>query len=685
MSLGRALLTAATVLLAACPGDPPTPAVTADAVPDAATDTDTAPDLCGAVVCPPSPTPCAANVCDPTTGACLAENVAAGEPCERDADPCTIDTCDGNGFCRFDRFDLTRLSCEPPCNTDADCDDNDACTEDRCDATLGCVSTAVACPQQCLAPEMALNCGDVAPPFMAVERGLTDYPACADVPAMPGSEVVYTFTASDSGWIRVEVEATPVEYARVLVLEGTCAGDACSSAAVVDALGAELVVPVTGGQTYFIVVDSAVGGVLSVASVWLQCSPGETCTDTQDNDFDGLVDCADPDCNEDPSSVCQDLETSCDDGLDNDADGAVDCADASCDGFDGCELVEVSCGDGMDNDGDGQTDCQDVGCIAHASCITTCTSKAVVVGCNESSNAVGTSSASGSQYSCAPGYWPMGDGVVTFTPDVTGMATVTLDTSSPDAVLVLLEGDCDSGTCVGSWPIEPNHFFPVATFPVGAGNTYTLVVDANVTGALPGMGVNLGTVQIDCADGVPSETCETAEDCAKPACVGQLFCELVEVSCDDGQDNDGDGLTDCDDPHCAATASCDVACDLTQVVDIACDETVVDLGAETGVLDVSACTGMQTPGPEVVVRFTAPADTKASLVLSDAVNGATLTVHRDTCATSTCSAWPGALNSATTVTWVAATGQTFYAVVDRTLDVPWSGTSATLYCQPLAP
>jgi hypothetical protein len=76
------------------------------------------------------------------------------------------------------------------------------------------------------------------------------------------------------------------------------------------------------------------------------CQPSETlCADGLDDDCDGLVDCADPDCDADTcgphglvcgASACMcpggTTETTCGDGGDNDCDGALDCDDASCGG-----------------------------------------------------------------------------------------------------------------------------------------------------------------------------------------------------------------------------------------------------------------------------------------------------------------------------------------------------------------
>jgi hypothetical protein len=139
-----------------------------------------------------------------------------------------------------------------------------------------------------------------------------------------------------------------------------------------------------------------------------QCTPepeGEgplpgNCNDALDNDCDGLIDCEDPDCADDPICPPALIEwPMCLDDLDNDNDGLIDCADRTdCDGFtetcgvgvcestgsycdNGTKVVvtctagtptedpEVTCGDGLDNDCDGLTDADDSDCQADCTAI----------------------------------------------------------------------------------------------------------------------------------------------------------------------------------------------------------------------------------------------------------------------------------------------------------------------------
>jgi hypothetical protein len=59
-----------------------------------------------------------------------------------------------------------------------------------------------------------------------------------------------------------------------------------------------------------------------------------------------------------------------------------------------------------------------------------------------------------------------------------------------------------------------------------------------------------------CGDGDP---CTGGDACQAGECVG------AEVCCGDGQDNDGDGLSDCDDSNCAAESVCDGTCPVVPV------------------------------------------------------------------------------------------------------------------------
>lgn len=114
----------------------------------------------------------------------------------------------------------------------------------------------------------------------------------------------------------------------------------------------------------------------------LAVSPGavEHCTDTIDNDCDGLIDCSDADCNDDPDcattgcipEASQEKGKKCSDGVDNDCDDVIDSDDPDCGGdtgdTGGTEGKGQTCSDLIDNDGDGQTDCDDSDCSRNKAC-----------------------------------------------------------------------------------------------------------------------------------------------------------------------------------------------------------------------------------------------------------------------------------------------------------------------------
>jgi hypothetical protein len=100
----------------------------------------------------------------------------------------------------------------------------------------------------------------------------------------------------------------------------------------------------------------------------------EICNDKRDNDGDGFIDCADPDCIGQfggDGGICEQPESTCNDGYDNDGDLLTDCADSDCQipsraGADIC--WEATCNDGIDNDRsisitlEGDIDCADSDC-----------------------------------------------------------------------------------------------------------------------------------------------------------------------------------------------------------------------------------------------------------------------------------------------------------------------------------
>jgi hypothetical protein len=93
----------------------------------------------------------------------------------------------------------------------------------------------------------------------------------------------------------------------------------------------------------------------------------EECADGKDNDCDGLVDCADSDC--ESGRMCTGMEV-CANDIDDDVDGITDCADPDCALAAGCGCVSEieSCDNREDDDCDGEIDCADADCAVSELC-----------------------------------------------------------------------------------------------------------------------------------------------------------------------------------------------------------------------------------------------------------------------------------------------------------------------------
>ena len=90
------------------------------------------------------------------------------------------------------------------------------------------------------------------------------------------------------------------------------------------------------------------------------------CSDGIDNDNDGAVDAADPDCAGSNPGTDGPRSEVCGNGIDDDNNGAIDCADSVCANYHEC-LAEI-CDNGIDDDKDGRNDCTDSDCSTSPLC-----------------------------------------------------------------------------------------------------------------------------------------------------------------------------------------------------------------------------------------------------------------------------------------------------------------------------
>jgi len=212
----------------------------------------------------------------------------------------------------------------------------------------------------------------------------------------------------------------------------------------------------------------------------------QECSDGIDNDADGLIDCDDPDCADDPACVGE----ICDDGLDNDGDTLIDCDDPDCAG-------DPACGDGW---------CEDIPDGACSSCEgdgNQCTRE-----CEGGTGA----------------FCPVNCSLLTLAPFGAFGAPCTDDgftcTTDPGGA------GCDgSGIC----GVRDDSACDDGQFCNGAE-----VCNPAPLSDPPGTGCKPGNDP--CPD--PGAGCDEVAD------------ECTEVNCTDGVDNDGDTLIDAADPDC---------------------------------------------------------------------------------------------------------------------------------------
>jgi len=242
------------------------------------------------------------------------------------------------------------------------------------------------------------------------------------------------------------------------------------------------------------------------------CAPGEICDNGQDDDGNGAVDCEDGACADDPA--CGEI---CDNGADDDGDGDVDCADADC--AEACR--ETVCDDGLDDDGDGVADCADYDCAASCdllACADADLGSALPVELRGSTAGAGDD--------VSPGCAGVGqDRAFLWTPPADGHYVIDTAGSPVDTVLAVFleEGDCAGPELACSDRAGGDQARIAITAAAGA--RLRIVVD----------GPEAGPFVLAIREAPASEA----------------------GLCDDGVDDDGDGLTDCEDDDCATDAACE--------------------------------------------------------------------------------------------------------------------------------
>jgi len=218
----------------------------------------------------------------------------------------------------------------------------------------------------------------------------------------------------------------------------------------------------------------------------------------------------------------------CENGVDDDADGQVDCADpdcsldAACQGPDACEAAgTLTCGAFVsDTTVGGSSTFESYSCLSQS-----------------------TEDGPERGYELA-----MSEGtqvVATLTP--TGVGDLDLFLLPPAGA------GCSPMSCIDASLSEDTQP-ETLSFTVPAGGAYLVVETYNTPSAYTLAVTCAGQPEL-CGNGVDDDG-DGDIDCGDPDCAADPACAGQPELCDNGMDDDGDGAADCGDPDCAAAPNC---------------------------------------------------------------------------------------------------------------------------------
>ncbi len=673
------------------------------------------------VTCDATGDSCTTNLCNPATGECEAGTELNGTPCE-DANLCTeFDYC-ADGTC---------------VGLPLDCDDINACTADSCDPMTGCVNDPIdgSCgdgdpctlDDACVAgvcvgtPDPACVCQNdvecdafedddlcngtlicegnkcVVDPVTVVDCEIEDLGACefANCEPLTGFCIVITVPDgvacddSDACTENDKCVAAECQGAPMNCDDGNlCTTDACD--------------PLMG-CTYTLNTQSCDDGndcTLNDAcdegfctgdpNPECQCETDEACIPFDDGNF----------CNGTLSCVAYKCEVNLDSVVECDTAGDTACLITACQKDTGdCVQVTLANGKACD-DGDACTQvdaclggvcmgsspltcddenpCTDDSCDAAAGCLfvpntdlcddgdpctggDVCTDGVCQPGdedlCPELCSSDWTLTCGGSdawnngwsgstdvvaEYECSPFEYEGPEYTYTWTAPYDAVVTVTLTDEEAETDLMVLDnlGDgCVPGNC-------RDYDFTTVTFDALEGQAFYFVVDGYEEGIFEGEGAF--TISVDC----------------------QPVHELV---CDDGIDDDGDGLTDCDDEEdCLGTEACPLPlCEPDW--DLGCGESdswANYYAGNTNLIDEYTCSNWSYAGPEYTYTFISPVSKTITVTLTDETAATDLMIlggGDGLCDPDECLAF-----GFDSVTFDAEAGALYYFVVDG-----WNGAEGT--------
>jgi hypothetical protein len=514
------------------------------------------------------------------------------------------------------------------CFTDAECEDGDGCTTDRCDMGV-CVSGErdqdedgfVA--SECGGPD----CNDLNPnahpglPEVCADgsdndcNGVLDCfdPVCSMVPdcaCEPSAEICDNVADEDcDGSVDcndADCIGTPACGCGPVDLcengiDDDCDGPTdcddsdCVADPVCQCMGSIELCQNDGDDDCDLLVDCADPDCTGT----FECScqpPGspEQCDDDFDNDCDGLVDCADPACA--ASQACEECTTEeCDNTLDDDCDGFIDCADDACLFSPACSAEPEQCNNDIDDDLDGLVDCDDPDCANNPQCLleqSNCLTAKLIPGpgtyTGDTTGNVGHESGT-----CGGG---AGEAVFYFVLGEPSYVKLDSKLTTFDSVLYVRHGDCEAGAEIACDDDSANFQWAAEIeFPILYPGTYFVFLDGFTVD--PNLGANEGpfTLNVEmianppeiCSGGIDDDG-DHHVDCADSDCSMIGMCMTCNqggpgapehgiAACIDGADDDCDGFTDCADPDCKASPYAVTEC---------CDG---DDDNDNGIVDDFAC------------------------------------------------------------------------------------------------
>jgi len=245
--------------------------------------------------------------------------------------------------------------------------------------------------------------------------------------------------------------------------------------------------------------------------------------------------------------------------MDDDGNGLSDCDDPQCAVF--CAPPEI-CGNGTDDDLDGRADCRDPDCAG----TTACRGSACVVHFDFGTLHRGATATAEWSTAATPNSFLSSCGgagadfTAAFTLDAPANVLIHLTQAGSHSLTLSTEAGEGSSCLAGEvvcWPSPGTHMPGTFSFSGLPPARYFLNIDA-ITEDATGMGQleiqTAGILDEWCANGV-DDNGDGLSDCDDPQCASLSLCR-GEDACRNGVDDDLDGWIDCADPDCMGTLPC---------------------------------------------------------------------------------------------------------------------------------